>query len=113
MIFVSIILIQIESIVNNFTSSADIAIYSKSYCPYCMQAKGLFKMYYGDYSLNITELDQMSNSQEAAEIQNYIGKITGTYTVPQVFIYGNCIGGASESMKKHQSGELQNLLENK
>ena len=96
---------------NNFIKSSDVAIYSKSWCPFCAAAKDLFETKYSDkYSVDVVELDQIS---DGTAIQNYVGKITGVTTVPQIFIHGDCIGGATDAINMHKSGELQEKLDKK
>ena len=75
-----------------------------------MQAKHLLSTEYSDYTMDIIELDMMQNYQQANEIQRNVANMTGIRTVPQVFIYGQCIGGATDTMYKHKSGELEQLL---
>lgn len=99
--------------VNDFVNSNDVAIYSKSWCPFCARAKYLFETEYSDkYSIGVVELDQMPDYKQASQIQNYIGQTTGVTTVPQVFVRAQCIGGSTEAINMHNSGELQQLLEN-
>ena len=54
----------------------------------------------------------MPDYKQASQIQNYIGQTTGVTTVPQVFVRAQCIGGSTEAINMHNSGELQQLLEN-
>ncbi|XP_019424203.1 PREDICTED: glutaredoxin-C3 isoform X2 [Lupinus angustifolius] len=82
---------SVSAYVQNLIYSNRIAIFSKSYCPYCMHAKGIFR------ELNekpfVVELD-----------------LRGRGTVPQVFVNGKHIGGSDDLSAAVQSGELQKLL---
>ncbi|GLJ40539.1 hypothetical protein SUGI_0836270 [Cryptomeria japonica] len=86
-------------------SNNKIAIFSKSYCPYCARTKNVFK------ELNVTpyvvELDLRG---DGGEIQNALSNLVGRRTVPQVFIDGKHIGGSDDTVEAYQSGTLAKLL---
>ncbi|XP_046405507.1 glutaredoxin-2, mitochondrial-like isoform X2 [Ischnura elegans] len=83
-----------------------VVLFSKSTCPYCVQAKKLFESL--GYTYTAIELDKMPNGPS---IQDYLGQKTGARTVPRVFIKGKCIGGASDTKQLHDEGRLLALLE--
>ncbi|KAL4571233.1 hypothetical protein LXL04_017986 [Taraxacum kok-saghyz] len=91
--------------VKKTVSSHPIVIFSKSYCPYCKRAKGIFN------ELNqkpyVVELDQR---EDGANIQNAMGEFVGKRTVPQVFVNGKHLGGSDDTMEAYESGELAKLL---
>lgn len=53
------------------------------------------------------ELDQ---HKEGSQIQNHLKELTGQKTVPNVFVKCTHIGGASDTIEKWNSGELQALI---
>lgn len=82
-------------------------IYAKSWCPYCGQVKGLFKKLQVDFqAVNLDEI------HEGEEIQDELAGITGSHTVPQVFIKGEFIGGCDETMTLSRNGKLKEKLDN-
>ncbi|GAA5979672.1 hypothetical protein JCM5350_003806 [Sporobolomyces pararoseus] len=85
-----------------------VVVFSKSYCPYCRNAKQLLKSL--DVEAEIFELDQMD---DGADWQNYLAEKTGQRTVPNIFIGGKHVGGSSDLEAKHKSGELKQLLGSK
>ncbi|KAL4186713.1 hypothetical protein AMTRI_Chr09g35400 [Amborella trichopoda] len=91
--------------VENVIYGNKIAIFSKSYCPYCARAKRVFS------ELNekpfVVELDLRDDGQQ---IQNVLLEIVGRHTVPQVFINGNHIGGSDDTLKAVANGKLEKLL---
>ncbi|XP_076923659.1 glutaredoxin-C4-like [Bidens hawaiensis] len=91
--------------VKKTVSSHPIVIFSKSYCPYCKRAKGVFK------DLNtkpyVVELDER---EDGSKIQDALSEIVGRRTVPQVFINGKHLGGSDDTVEAYQSGELAKLL---
>ncbi|KAK8054711.1 hypothetical protein PG994_009778 [Apiospora phragmitis] len=80
-----------------------VAVFSKSYCPYCNQTKKLLRDNNADfYAL---ELDQ---EEDGSAIQDALEKLTGQRTVPNVFIGQKHIGGNSDLQAKAK--ELKSLL---
>lgn len=84
-----------------------ITIFSKTTCSYCIKAKELLNKY--SVSLQIYELDTMSNGQLVA---NELKRQTNRTTVPNIFIYGNNIGGFDELQKMDNTGELNTIINN-
>lgn len=88
-------------------SGNKVVMYSKSYCPFCNQCKGLFsdKGIYDD--AKIIELDLVEDGQA---IQDTLLAMTGQRTVPNVFINGQHLGGNDDTQKAAKSGKLDELL---
>merc|ERR1712137_71958 len=63
-------------------------VFSKSYCPYCVEVKKLLKSL--GASFEAYELDKMG---DGSSIQQELGKRTGGTSVPRVFINKEFIGG--------------------
>ncbi|KAI9794570.1 MAG: hypothetical protein M1816_004457 [Peltula sp. TS41687] len=80
-----------------------VAVFSKSYCPYCKETKKLLSNLGAKYFA--LELDQID---DGAEIQNALEDITGQRTVPNIFINKQHIGGNSDLQAKKV--ELPHLL---
>ncbi|MCJ1357623.1 MAG: hypothetical protein MMC33_007619 [Icmadophila ericetorum] len=80
-----------------------VAVFSKSYCPYCKATKALLT------SLNANfytiELDQVD---DGSDIQNALYEITDQRSVPNIFIDKKHIGG-NDSLQAKKS-ELPELL---
>ncbi|PWN23471.1 glutaredoxin [Microstroma glucosiphilum] len=85
-----------------------VAVFSKSYCPYCRQAKGVIaNLGLPESKVGIVELDHES---EGSDIQAYLADKTGQRTVPNIFINGKHLGGCSDILQAEQSGELKKLV---
>ncbi|KAF3044870.1 Glutaredoxin [Didymella pomorum] len=80
-----------------------VAVFSKSYCPYCRQAKQLLSDKGAKFYA--IELDQVD---DGSAIQSALAELTGQSTVPNIFIAQKHIGGNSDLQAK--KGELPNLL---
>jgi glutaredoxin 3 len=79
-----------------------IAVFSKSYCPYCKASKQLLtEMGANFYAI---ELDQVD---DGSAIQDALAEISNQRTVPNIFIQQKHIGGNSDlQAKKSQLPEL-------
>ncbi|CAK4031500.1 glutaredoxin domain-containing [Lecanosticta acicola] len=80
-----------------------VAVFSKSYCPYCKATKQLLSEL--GAKANILELDQID---DGAAIQDALQELTGQRSVPNIFIAKKHIGGNSELQAK--KSELPKLL---
>ncbi|KAJ7566705.1 hypothetical protein O6H91_02G115000 [Diphasiastrum complanatum] len=93
------------SLVKSTVKDHPIVIFSKSYCPYCKRAKGVFS------SLkkvpHVVELDLRDDGRD---IQDALFELVGKRTVPQVFINGKHLGGSDDTVEAHESGHLEKLL---
>jgi len=98
-------------------------IYSKTYCPYCSRAKALFEQL--NVEVKVAELDVIGagwerhcrslllltpnpspSTEDGSEVQKALKVITGSGTVPQIFVGGEFLGGCSEVTALHQSKQL-------
>ncbi len=82
---------------------AEIIIYTKSHCPYCVKAKQLFKMKKVSYQ----EIDITDN---ASLLEEMLSKSSGRKTVPQIFIGKQHIGGCDDLYALNEQGKLDPLL---
>lgn len=79
-----------------------IVIYSKSWCPFCVQAKRLL----ASKKIDFTEIDV---EREPAKMQEMI-KSSGRRTVPQVWVGDTHIGGCDDLFAAEKQGKLDKLL---
>lgn len=82
---------------------ANIVIYTKPTCPFCVRAKMLLAQKGAEY----TEIDIAAQPELRDEM---IAKANGGYTVPQIFINDQHIGGCDDMFALEQSGRLDGLL---
>ncbi|KAE9985505.1 hypothetical protein BLS_007564 [Venturia inaequalis] len=80
-----------------------VAVFSKSYCPYCKATKSLLSELGAKYYA--IELDQVD---DGAAIQNALEEITNQRSVPNIFIGKKHIGGNSDLQAKKSN--LKSLL---
>ncbi|SCZ90301.1 BZ3500_MvSof-1268-A1-R1_Chr1-3g01903 [Microbotryum saponariae] len=99
-------LAQAKSTVEYLISSAPIAIFSKSYCPYCVNAKSLLAKLGQKGNTKSIELDHENNGvaiQRYLAERNHVSRVT-------IYIKGQLIGGCSDLQSLHSGGKLEPLL---
>ena len=80
-----------------------VTIYTKDYCPYCVQAKTLLKSEW----IAFEEIDITSTPEIIQELM----KKSWLRTVPQIYVWDRCLGGYSDIKALHDSGELSKQIE--
>ena len=82
---------------------AEVVLYTTQWCPFCIRAKRLLDMKGVPYKdIDISGKPELRREMEA--------RSNGGYTVPQIFVDGEPIGGSDELMMLEASGELDQRL---
>ncbi|QOL26516.1 glutaredoxin 3 [Thalassotalea sp. LPB0316] len=82
---------------------ATVEIYTKAYCPFCVRAKALLEqkqVRYQEYKID----------QEPQLRDKMIARSNGGYTVPQIFINDQHVGGCDDLFALHARNQLDELL---
>ena len=79
-----------------------IKMYSSNWCPYCVAAKNFFE----EHNIKFKEINIETENISRDELL----KLSGGYTVPQIFINNKCIGGYDQLMDLYQKNKLKELL---
>ncbi len=82
--------------------SSEVTLYTKSYCPFCIQAKALFQQ----KGVTFRNIEVTDDPVLTAEMQ----RRSGRHTVPQIFIGHVHVGGASDLFELEAAGRLDPLL---
>ncbi len=82
---------------------AQIEVFSTPMCPYCDRAKNLLKRKGAAY----TEINLWQEENRRDEM---IARAGGRFTVPQIFINGEHIGGCDELYALERAGQLDPKL---
>ena len=83
---------------------AQVTIYTKPYCPYCIRAVSLLEK----KGVDFTEIEAAFDPAVRAEM---VQKAHGRTTFPQIFIGERHIGGCDEMMALEREGKLDPLLQ--
>lgn len=84
-------------------SQPKVEIYTKLYCGYCYRAKKLLE----DKGVEFTEYDITLGGPKKAELAE---RKPNAFTVPQIFIDGQAIGGSDDLAALDRAGKLDALL---
>ncbi|KAI4156744.1 MAG: hypothetical protein LQ340_000001 [Diploschistes diacapsis] len=86
-----------------------VAVFSKSYCPYCRATKQLLSEMGAKYE--VVELDQIGALNDGQALQSALAEMSSQRTVPNIFIGQKHIGGNSElqSRKSQLPAMLQEV----
>lgn len=83
---------------------AEVLIYTKGYCPYCVRAKQLLD------SKNVNYVE-IAIDEIPAKRDEMIAR-SGRTTVPQIFINNQHVGGCDDLYALERQGSLDKLLAN-
>ena len=84
-----------------------VVVFSKSWCPFCIEANELLQSLGGD-EVAVIQLDQR---RDGSSIQSELASLTGRRTVPNVFIGGENVGGCDDVKALHRRGKLVKKLQ--
>jgi glutaredoxin 3 len=83
---------------------AEVTIYTKAYCPYCVRAVGLLR----EKQVSYQEIRIDLQPERRDEM---INRANGRTTVPQIFIGEQHIGGCDDMFALDAQGKLDLLLQ--
>jgi len=95
-----------EEFVKAEIASADVVVFSKTFCPFCRKTKKVFDAMEG-VDVKYIELNEMDDGNE---IQDALLELSGQRTVPNVFIKGKHIGGNDDTQRAKREGTLEEML---
>ena len=80
----------------------NVEIYTLAYCPYCQKAKFFLK----EHNLEFNEINCDDDEEIMREELTKKFNLSELATFPQIVIDGKHIGGYTDMIAKHQTGEL-------
>ncbi len=83
--------------------TAEVTVYSTTFCPYCVRAKQLLER-------KGVAFKEVNLSNEAPEVRVELMQRTKHRTVPQIFIKDQFIGGFDQLYALEKEGKLDDLL---
>jgi cysteine synthase A len=88
-----------------------VVLFALEWCEFCWAVRKLF----GEMgvALRAIDLDSVEYQQEdwGGQIRAVLRARLGSNTIPQIFVSGEHIGGATDTFEAYRSGELQRLLD--
>jgi cysteine synthase A len=87
-----------------------VVMFALEWCEFCWAARRLFQALGVEYrSVDLDSVAYQANDW-GGRIRRALQAHTGIATIPQIFIGGHCIGGATDVIAAAQSGDLQARL---
>jgi glutaredoxin 3 len=87
-------------------TNTHVVVYSTLLCPYCHRAKALLRK----KGVLFTEIDVSMDVEKRREMT---ARAHGRYTVPQIFVGDNHVGGCDDLYALEEEGKLDSLLEHR
>lgn len=95
-------------LVKHLIRTYPVVIVGKSFCPHSLSARQVLSKYHVSRDkLCVLEIE---NREDMIQIQEYLGNLTGSRNVPQIFVGRRYIGGGMELGRLDRSSRLRTLL---
>uniref|UniRef100_A0A914YJF6 Glutaredoxin domain-containing protein n=1 Tax=Panagrolaimus superbus TaxID=310955 RepID=A0A914YJF6_9BILA len=98
---------DLEKEIDDLIHNHRLMVFSKTYCPYSKRAK---KLLHETLKAKEMEVLEINEREDMSKIQDHLLSISGVRTVPQVFLDGKFIGGATDLEKMQKKGNLRPML---
>jgi cysteine synthase len=97
---------------NIITDEAEpVVMFALEWCEFCWALRKFFAEYNIPYRSVDIDSAQYQKDNVGTKIRTALHKITGTPTIPQVFIGGKHVGGCTETLEFFKQGRLRPQLE--
>mmetsp|Transcript_24549 Transcript_24549/g.21732 ORF Transcript_24549/g.21732 Transcript_24549/m.21732 type:complete len:103 (+) Transcript_24549:186-494(+) len=99
---------ETSSIPNDITKifeKGKVFMFSKSYCPFCVQAKKVFD----DLGIKYDYIECDEKPLNSGQLQK-LKQLSGISTYPNIFIGTKSVGGCSELKALKSNGKLKGIL---
>lgn len=99
----------VEHAIND--SQQPVVMFALEWCEFCWAVRKMFAHYRIAYRSIDLDSVEYQRDDRGGKIRAALSGRTGIATIPQIFIGGEFIGGASEALEAMKQGRLQQLLE--
>eukprot|EP00056_Hartaetosiga_gracilis_P004249 m.72941 g.72941 ORF g.72941 m.72941 type:complete len:106 (+) comp11763_c0_seq2:89-406(+) len=102
-----------EQIVQSAIANNKVVIFSKTYCPFCTQAKSAINGIVSDalvIELDEGKVNYDGNSADGSAVQGVIKSKYSHRTVPAVFINGKLLGGCDDTLAAIKNGTFKKMV---
>lgn len=96
--------------IKRIVSDQPVVIFSLEWCEFCWSVRKMFAE--ADIAYESVDLDSVAYQKDnlGGEMRAALREITGSPTIPQIFVGGEHIGGATETFDAFNEGSLQDRL---
>ncbi|XP_022650392.1 glutaredoxin-like isoform X2 [Varroa destructor] len=95
-----------RQVVNDLIAKNALVVFSKTTCPYCQMV----------YSILVSDIKaearfvQLDKRKDGPLIQDVLQEMTGSRSVPKVFVRGSFIGTGDDTRALYENGKLVGIL---
>ncbi len=100
-----------EAFVEEQISKSPIAFFALEWCEFCWSVRKMLKALDVEYTSIDLDAVAFQNDGWGGKIRAVLKDRLGTPTIPQIFVAGEHIGGATEAMDAFNEGRLQKLFD--
>ncbi len=87
-----------------------VTLFSLSWCSYCRGARQLLEQIGIAYRLLELDRGDFLEPRLQQEVRARLQQLTGSSTLPQLFIGGESLGGYTDTLAAHNNGQLAQVL---
>jgi len=88
-----------------------VVLFAHQWCEFCWSVRNMFQAYGIAYRSVDMDSAEMAEGGWGGQVRAALNKRTGAVTVPQLFVAGEFIGGATEAFDAWREGTMQPLLD--
>ncbi|MFT5439319.1 MAG: cysteine synthase A [Alphaproteobacteria bacterium] len=101
----------IEAMVQKTVAETPVVMYALEWCEFCWSVRKMFQA--AGIAYEAVDLDSVAYQQDnlGGDIRVVLQQITGVPTIPQIFVGGVYIGGATETFDAFNNGSLKRRME--
>lgn len=87
-----------------------VTLFSLSWCSFCHAARQLLTSLDIQYTEHVLDRGALSETELNARLRRQLSELTGSRTLPQVFVGDVNVGGYTETLAAARNGQLKELL---
>ncbi|MEO9826344.1 MAG: glutaredoxin domain-containing protein [Paracoccaceae bacterium] len=92
-------------------AATPVVLYALEWCEFCWSVRRMFQEAGIEYlSIDLDSAAYRENNR-GGRMRAVLREVTGSPTIPQVFIGGEYLGGATETFDAYNSGKLKEMLD--
>lgn len=97
--------------VRETVAATPVVLYALEWCEFCWSVRRMFQDAEIDYLSVDLDSAAYRDDNRGSRIRAALREITGSPTIPQIFVGGEWIGGATETFDAYNSGKLKEMLD--
>ncbi|MCP4385203.1 MAG: pyridoxal-phosphate dependent enzyme, partial [Hyphomicrobiales bacterium] len=102
---------EVKALVEKTIAEKPVVLFALEWCEFCWSVRKMFDA--AGIAYESVDLDSVAYQEDnlGGDIRVVLRKLTGAPTIPQIFVGGNLVGGATETFDAFNDGSLRQRLE--